>query len=157
VTNPTVLDPKEWRINATHEYQSRRSGLIFHQIDAELYDRMVVVSASRNIFHQERQVKNLKLSKRVWEITEPGEVVDTPTAIKKLKFSENKPDPVQKGAETSEVKQLTAEEVAAKKEKKAAKAAKAAKRLARKAKAEKCSEVEAVKAKAEKSSEMDVD
>ncbi|KAJ6586657.1 hypothetical protein B0H10DRAFT_2234241 [Mycena sp. CBHHK59/15] len=108
--------------------------------DAALYDRLILASASRSLLHEERVAKK-EVQKRGREV-EPGEVEDTETVIKKMRFSKVKAEPVThsvpKGAGKSEVKPLTEEELAARKERKAKKAA-------------------ARKAKKEKAAAMDVD
>ncbi|KAJ7860361.1 hypothetical protein B0H13DRAFT_2355623 [Mycena leptocephala] len=95
--------------------------------EAKLFDRMLLMSAMRSVSHEERFTRR-ETVKRSRE-AEPGEVEDTEVVIKKMKFNKVKVEPVPKGKGKSEVRQLTEEELAAKKEKKAAKRARKANKV----------------------------
>ncbi|KAJ7913386.1 hypothetical protein B0H13DRAFT_2326369 [Mycena leptocephala] len=93
--------------------------------EAKLFDRMLLMSAMRSVSHEERSLDVRQLSDLVR--LSPARL-KIPSLIKKMKFNKVKAEPVPKGKGKSEVRQLTEEELAAKKEKKAAKRARKANR-----------------------------
>ncbi|KAJ7782919.1 hypothetical protein B0H16DRAFT_1447159 [Mycena metata] len=96
---------------------------LFSPEQIALYDRLVMISASRSASHEERVVKRGN-AKRAREL-DADEKPDTETAIKKLKFTKVKAEEVKPAAETkaaAEAKpEVTPEQLAAKKLKREAK------------------------------------
>ncbi|KAJ7714333.1 hypothetical protein DFH07DRAFT_1016525 [Mycena maculata] len=110
----TIRDLEDW---VDPEYR------IMTTAEGKAYDRMVLIFAQRNLAFEDRIAKREAGTKRTRE-DEPGEVREPEAVLKKLKFSKNKPAEGSSGK--GKGKELTEEQIAAKKEKKKAKKAKKA-------------------------------
>jgi hypothetical protein len=121
-----VVNPEVFEVDMTDCYSSREWGAILGDgarllspEEARLYDRMMLLSASRSVAHEERIVK--KETAKHARSLEAGEVEDTDAVVKKLKFNKKDRPSDSKAASKADVKKLTEAEFAAKKARKAEK------------------------------------